>query len=165
MLMIGECGVGKSCLLRRFAQGSFTEEYQKTIGVEFGTKEIIAGGHKNKLQIWDTSGDERFDGVTRSYYLGSIGIFILYDITDAQTFAKVPKWIDRVRQHSCREGLHVMLVGTKADQEQNRQISTQEGQGLADLHHLHFMETSAKDMLNVEEVFMQMTGALLKNVG
>uniref|UniRef100_A0A6B2LM13 Uncharacterized protein n=1 Tax=Arcella intermedia TaxID=1963864 RepID=A0A6B2LM13_9EUKA len=149
MTMIGECGVGKSSLLRRYTQSKFVEDYEKTVGVEFGSKIIVVGDNKVKLQLWDISGDPTFDELSKSYYRGCRGVLILYDITDVQSFATVPKWIDRVHQNSCKSP--IMLVGTKADQEHNRQVSTQEGQGLADLHNLYFMEVSSKSTLNVEE--------------
>uniref|UniRef100_A0A6B2LRR4 Uncharacterized protein n=1 Tax=Arcella intermedia TaxID=1963864 RepID=A0A6B2LRR4_9EUKA len=115
------------------------------------------------MKIWDSSGEETYRSVTEIYCSGCKGAFIFYDITNAQTYAQVPKWIEWV-QESSSKGLHVMLVGTKADEQQNRQISTKEGQGLADLHHFLFMETSAKNMLNVEEMFMRMTETLVNNV-
>ena len=81
MLLIGNSGVGKSCLLLRFADDQFQENFMPTIGVDFKIRTIDSDDKVCKLQIWDTAGQERFKSVTRSYFRGSIGVLIVYDIT------------------------------------------------------------------------------------
>merc|ERR1712006_60493 len=89
LLLIGDSGVGKSCLLLRFADDTYTESYISTIGVDFKIRTINLDGKCVKLQIWDTAGQERFRTITSSYYRGAHGIIVVYDVTDRETFNNV----------------------------------------------------------------------------
>ena len=93
LLLIGDSGVGKSCLLLRFADDTYTESYISTIGVDFKIRTIELEGKTVKLQIWDTAGQERFRTITSSYYRGAHGIIVVYDVTDESTFANVKQWL------------------------------------------------------------------------
>ena len=89
LLIIGDSGVGKSCLLLRFADGTYTDSYISTIGVDFKIHTVNLDGKIIKLQIWDTAGQERFRTITSSYYRGAHGIIVVYDVTDQDTFSKL----------------------------------------------------------------------------
>lgn len=93
VLLIGDSGVGKSCLLLRFADDSYTESYISTIGVDFKIRNFTLEGKKIKLQMWDTAGQERFRTIISSYYRGAHGIIIVYDITDLESFNNVKIWL------------------------------------------------------------------------
>ncbi|MED6207848.1 Ras- protein RABE1a [Stylosanthes scabra] len=126
LLLIGDSGVGKSCLLLRFSDGSFTTSFITTIGIDFKIRTIELDGKRIKLQIWDTAGQERFRTITTAYYRGAMGILLVYDVTDEASFNSTLLFLA---------------------------VPTAKGQALADEYGIKFFETSAKTNMNVEEVF------------
>lgn len=159
LLIIGDSGVGKSCLLLRFADDTYTESYISTIGVDFKIKTIELEGKTIKLQIWDTAGQERFRTITSSYYRGAHGIIIVYDVTDRESFDNVKQWMNEIDRYAC-EKVNTLLVGNKCDMESKRQVSYEEGQQFADEYGMPFLETSAKNATNVEKAFITMAGKI-----
>ncbi|CAN1275105.1 Ras-related protein RABE1a [Linum perenne] len=132
LLLIGDSGVGKSCLLLRFSDGSFTTSFITTIGIDFKIRTIELDGKRIKLQIWDTAGQERFRTITTAYYRGAMGILLVYDVTDESSFNNIRNWIRNIEQHAS-DNVNKILVGNKADMDESKR--------------------SAKTNLNVEEVF------------
>ncbi|KAJ3435788.1 ras-related protein rab-2a [Anaeramoeba flamelloides] len=151
-VIIGDSGVGKSCLLLQFTDKRFQAVYDLTIGVEFGARLIEIENKKIKLQIWDTAGQESFRSITRSYYRGAAGALIVYDITRRETFDHLVTWLKDAREHSS-PNLQIMLIGNKSDLGFKREVKKEEGQKFADEHGLLFLETSAKTAENVEKAF------------
>jgi len=151
-IIIGDTGVGKSCLLLQFTDKRFQPVHDLTIGVEFGARMITIDNRQVKLQIWDTAGQESFRSITRSYYRGAAGALLVYDITRRETFNHVTIWLQDARQHA-NENMTIMLVGNKSDLEHRRAVSTDEGEKFARENGLLFLETSAKTAANVEEAF------------
>ncbi|CAL5334237.1 unnamed protein product [Camellia sinensis] len=153
LLLIGDSGVGKSCLLLRFSDGSFTTSFITTIGIDFKIRTIELDGKRIKLQIWDTAGQERFRTITTAYYRGAMGILLVYDVTDESSFNNIRNWIRNIEQHAS-DNVNKILVGNKADMDESkRAVPTSRGQALADEYGIKFFETSAKTNLNVEQVF------------
>ena len=152
-LLIGNSAVGKSSLLLRFSDNIFNESFLPTIGVDFKIRTIDLGGKTAKLQIWDTAGQERFKTITATYYKGAHGIILVYDITDKQSFRDIDNWLGEVEKHAS-ENVVKMLVGNKCDLESQRQVTYQEGKELADSLGLKFLETSAKDKVNVDQSYL-----------
>uniref|UniRef100_A0A0D6QXP2 Uncharacterized protein n=1 Tax=Araucaria cunninghamii TaxID=56994 RepID=A0A0D6QXP2_ARACU len=153
LLLIGDSGVGKSCLLLRFSDDSFTTSFITTIGIDFKIRTIELDGKRIKLQIWDTAGQERFRTITTAYYRGAMGIILVYDVTDESSFNNIRNWIRNIEQHAS-ENVNKILVGNKADMDESkRAVPTARGQALADEYGIKFFETSAKTNLNVEQVF------------
>mmetsp|Transcript_15460 Transcript_15460/g.41767 ORF Transcript_15460/g.41767 Transcript_15460/m.41767 type:complete len:214 (-) Transcript_15460:391-1032(-) len=152
-IIIGDTGVGKSCLLLQFTDKRFQQVHDLTIGVEFGARMITIDGKQIKLQIWDTAGQESFRSITRSYYRGAAGALLVYDITRRDTFNHLTSWLDDARQHA-NSNMTIMLIGNKCDLEQRRAVTFEEGQQFANEHGLVFLETSAKTAANVEEAFI-----------
>merc|ERR1719331_1921816 len=163
VLMIGNSGVGKSCLLLRFADDQFQENFMPTIGVDFKIRTINVDEKVCKLQIWDTAGQERFKTITSSYYRGAHGIIVTYDITDRDSFAKVSEWMSEVDKHSDKN-ISRILVGNKKDLEDQREIQYSEAKDLADHFNIRFLETSAKNAQNVEDAFTLMTREIKSKV-
>ncbi|KAG8081102.1 hypothetical protein GUJ93_ZPchr0007g3933 [Zizania palustris] len=146
-------GVGKSCLLLRFSDGSFTTSFITTIGIDFKIRTIELDDKRIKLQIWDTAGQERFRTITTAYYRGAMGILLVYDVTDESSFNNIRNWIRNIEQHAS-DNVNKILVGNKADMDESkRAVPTSKGQALADEYGIKFFETSAKTNLNVEQVF------------
>ncbi|OHT01478.1 Ras-related protein RIC1 [Tritrichomonas foetus] len=160
LLVVGESGVGKTCMLLRFADNKFEENFLSTIGVDFKVKEIMVDDKKVKLQIWDSAGQERFRNITASYYRNCSAIIIVYDITNHDSFDRVQQWVTDVRGFVPDAPL--LLVGNKCDLEEDRKVTIEEGKGLADKLGFVFLETSAKTALNIENVFMEMSKTLIK---
>lgn len=153
-IIIGDTGVGKSCLLLQFTDKRFQPVHDLTIGVEFGARLVHVDGKHIKLQIWDTAGQESFRSITRSYYRGAAGALLVYDITRRETFDHLASWLEDARQHA-NPNMTIMLVGNKADLSQRRAVSLEEGEDFAREHGLLFLETSAKTSLNVDEAFLE----------
>lgn len=153
LLLIGDSGVGKSCLLLRFSDDSFTTSFITTIGIDFKIRTIELDGKRIKLQIWDTAGQERFRTITTAYYRGAMGILLVYDVTDESSFNNIRNWIRNIEQHAS-DNVNKILVGNKADMDESkRAVPTSQGQALADEYGIKFFETSAKTNFNVEQVF------------
>ncbi|XP_044342010.1 ras-related protein RAB1BV isoform X1 [Triticum aestivum] len=141
LLLIGDSGVGKSCLLLRFSDGSFTTSFITTIGIDFKIRTIELDGKRIKLQIWDTAGQERFRTITTAYYRGAMGILLVYDVTDESSFNNIRNWIRNIEQHAS-DNVNKILIGNKADMDESkRAVSTAKGQALADEYGIQFFET------------------------
>ncbi|KAF6105803.1 RAB1B, member RAS oncogene family [Phyllostomus discolor] len=145
LLLIGDSGVGKSCLLLRFADDTYTESYISTIGVDFKIRTIELDGKTIKLQIWDTAGQERFRTITSSYYRGAHGIIVVYDVTDQESYANVKQWLQEIDRYAS-ENVNKLLE-------------------FADSLGIPFLETSAKNATNVEQAFMTMAAEIKKRMG
>eukprot|EP01117_Protostelium_nocturnum_P020450 TRINITY_DN91_c0_g2_i1.p2 TRINITY_DN91_c0_g2~~TRINITY_DN91_c0_g2_i1.p2 ORF type:complete len:207 (-),score=49.38 TRINITY_DN91_c0_g2_i1:154-774(-) len=159
LLLIGDSGVGKSCLLLRFADDTYTESYISTIGVDFKIRTIELNGKTIKLQIWDTAGQERFRTITSSYYRGAHGIIVVYDITDQVSFSNVKQWLQEIDRYAC-ENVNKLLVGNKNDLTNKRVVDTNTAKEFADGLAIPFLETSAKNATNVEQAFLTMAGEI-----
>ncbi|THG11566.1 hypothetical protein TEA_016217 [Camellia sinensis var. sinensis] len=161
LLLIGDSGVGKSCLLLRFADDSYLESYISTIGVDFKIRTVEQDGKTIKLQIWDTAGQERFRTITSSYYRGAHGIIVVYDVTDQESFNNVKQWLSEIDRYAS-ENVNKLLVGNKCDLTAQKVVSYETGKAFADEIGIPFLETSAKNATNVEQAFMAMA-AEIKN--
>jgi len=162
LLLIGDSGVGKSCLLLRFSDDSFTTSFITTIGIDFKIKTIELDGKRIKLQIWDTAGQERFRTITTAYYRGAMGILLVYDVTDEQSFQNIRNWIRNIEQHAA-DNVDKILVGNKCDM-QDKVVEKTKGQALADEYGIKFFETSAKTNTNVVEAFTSIAKDIKKRL-
>jgi len=118
-IIVGDTAVGKSCLLLQFTDKRFQPVHDLTIGVEFGSRTVTIDGNQIKLQIWDTAGQEKFRSITRSYYRGTTGALLVYDITRRETFDHLTEWLEDCRKYS-NPNMVVMLIGNKCDLEEKK---------------------------------------------
>lgn len=164
LLLIGDSGVGKSCLLLRFADDTYTESYISTIGVDFKIRTIELDGKTIKLQIWDTAGQERFRTITSSYYRGAHGIIVVYDVTDQESYNNVKQWLQEIERYAC-ENVNKLLVGNKSDLTTKKVVDYTTAKEFADSLGIPFLETSAKNATNVEQAFLTMAAEIKSRMG
>jgi Ras-related protein Rab-2A len=162
-IIIGDSGVGKSNILLQYLQGKFNEEFQTTIGVEFGAKNLNLKDKIYRIQIWDTAGQEMFRSITRSYYKNSVCACVVYDITNRNSFDNIRSWIEDCKKHSPKT-VFLVLIGNKNDLESSRKVSYDEGEDFAKKYGMLFYETSAKTGKNINEVFMNSCSEIAKKI-
>lgn len=153
ILIIGETAVGKSCLLLRFAEDKFNQDFLTTIGIDFKVRHVIIDDAKIKLQIWDTAGQEKFRTIAKGYFRGANGIIIVFDVTSRDTFNQCKTWMNSIKE-TMTEPVDIVLVGNKCDM--TRVITEEEAQTLANEMGVKYFETSAKTGQNVENTFMEL---------
>eukprot|EP00826_Nyctotherus_ovalis_P060015 TRINITY_DN8392_c0_g1_i15.p2 TRINITY_DN8392_c0_g1~~TRINITY_DN8392_c0_g1_i15.p2 ORF type:complete len:202 (+),score=72.18 TRINITY_DN8392_c0_g1_i15:260-865(+) len=158
LILIGDSGVGKTCFLMRFAEDTFITNYISTIGIDFKVKPVKVDGKMIKLQIWDTAGQDRFRTITQTYYKGAMGVILAYDCTDEASFNNVKNWVKQLETHANPEIVKV-LVGNKSDCT-DKKVSAAKGKELAKEYGMTFFETSAKDNININEVFYYLAKAV-----
>ena len=129
-VVIGDTGVGKSCLLLQFVDRRFSAVHDLTIGVDFGSRIIDLDGERVKLQIWDTAGQESFRSIARSYYRDAAGALLVFDVTRRDTFKHLEKWLQETRQFASQQ-ICITLVGNKTDLNKKRAITREEAQEFA----------------------------------
>ena len=152
VLFLGNSNVGKSSLFLRFVDDIWNDTFVPTIGVDFKIKTLEIDQKKVKLQIWDTAGQERFKNIISSYYRGVHGILLIYDVTDKDSFKNLNNWLIEIEKNANKNVVKV-LIGNKADLEDKRIISYNQGKEFADMYGLKYIETSAKKNINVRDAF------------
>ncbi|KAM4795418.1 ras-related protein Rab-42 [Rhinophrynus dorsalis] len=163
VLLLGDSGVGKTSLLRRYTDGEFTDTTAQTVGVDFCCQEEEPeAGVKVRLQFWDTAGQERYRSVTRSYYRNAAGVVLLFDLTTRQSFENILEWYREVIERVQTDTLIFMLLGTKSDLRVQRGVTREEAQRLADNLRAPYLETSARTGSNVSAALSLLCRELLK---
>jgi len=164
LMLIGDSGVGKSSLLLRFSDDSFDMNCTPTIGIDFKLRTIELDGKKIKLQLLDTAGQERFKTITTAHYRNAMGILLVYDITNKQSFDNITDWLKNIEKHTS-QAPNKILVGNKTDLAAQRKVSTEQGRQLADQLQMTHYETSAKDKTMVDEAFFALTRDIKMRLG
>ena len=162
-IIIGNSSVGKSCIMVKYIHGGFVDEFKTTIGVEFGSKNILINNKIYKIQIWDTAGQETFRSITRGYYKNSVCACIVYDITNRKSFSDVKSWFDDCKKQTPKTVIMV-LIGNKIDLGDEREVSYEEGENFAKENNMLFFETSAKSGENIENVFYESAEIIDKKI-
>ena len=161
IMVLGESMVGKTSLITRYTNDKFGGRYLCTVGIDFQKKKIEKNGKRVLLQIWDTAGQERFRNVTKNYFQASQGFILAYDINNKESFEKVQYWIEEIKSNA-EEKIKCILIGTKCDLDK-REVSEEEGQNLGEQYGYKFLETSAKDNININETFETLVSEILDN--
>ena len=161
IMILGESMVGKTCLITRYTDDKFGGRYLCTVGIDFQKKRIVKDNKKILLQIWDTAGQERFRNVTQNYFHTSQGFVLAYDINNRETFEKVEYWVEEIKAKA-DENIKCVLIGTKCDLDK-REVNEEEGIELGEKYGYKFLETSAKENINISETFETLVSEILKN--
>ncbi|XP_055349560.1 ras-related protein Rab-10-like [Paramacrobiotus metropolitanus] len=163
LLFIGDSGAGKTSIILRYADDCFSSNAVSNVGIDFKIKTIEIKGRKVKLQIWDTAGQERFHAIAYPYYRGAMGIILVYDVTNRRSFENLSTWMRNIDEHAS-EKVEKILLGNKCDMEAQRVVSRQEGEAVARQHGIPFLETSAKNNINIDLAFHNLTETILLDI-
>eukprot|EP00826_Nyctotherus_ovalis_P064237 TRINITY_DN9418_c0_g3_i1.p2 TRINITY_DN9418_c0_g3~~TRINITY_DN9418_c0_g3_i1.p2 ORF type:complete len:222 (+),score=55.29 TRINITY_DN9418_c0_g3_i1:97-762(+) len=164
-ILIGEAGVGKTCILHRLVSNEFKEDYEVTIGAEFSAVIAKVQGRALKLQVWDTAGQENFRSMIRVFYKGSHAAFLTFDITRKETFDKLEEWIADIRENALPD-VRIFLIGNRRDEEDSRQIPTDTAKDFVTKFDLvGYYETSAKSGEGIQELFVEAAKNLYLSAG
>ena len=161
ILLLGDTCVGKTCLISRYANGVFKEEYITTVGVDYVSKQEIINDQNINVKLWDTAGQERFKALTPSYLRGAEGIVLVYDVTNAETFESLKFWIDSLKSSLGEDSLPTIIDGNKVDLD-DRDISKEDAKKFAQEHNYKYFETSAKSGVGVDELFREIVNQILE---
>ena len=163
IVVVGDSGVGKTNLIKRFISNEFSGNLKATIGVEFMSKTYRINKHLFKIEIWDTAGQERYKSITAIYYKGSKGALIVYDTTNQTTFENIDKWILELKDKTSND-IKLMIVGNKIDLKDERQVKNEDALKKADTLGIPLMETSALEATNVKEAFYDLLKEIYKDM-
>ena len=163
VVVVGDSGVGKTNLIKRFVSNTYNPNTKATVGVEFLSKSYKINDQVFKIEIWDTAGQERYKSITAAYYKGAKGALIVYDITQKDSFENINKWMSEVRDKSTKD-LKILIVGNKTDLVNERQVSTEEALSKAKELESPVMEASALDGSNVKAAFYDLLKEMYKEI-
>jgi len=161
VVILGEGRVGKTSLLLRYVHNTFSDKQQPTIQAAYLDKKIVVGNHTASLAIWDTAGQERFHALGPIYYRDADAAVLVFDMTDADSFTKVQKWIKELRQ-TVGDDITLCIAGNKADMGNKRMVTVEQAKEYAQLVGAVYFETSAKLNRGVQEVFEYLAKRLIE---
>ena len=160
LCLLGDSFVGKTSILTKYSDGEIPKKYNSTIGVDFKVITLELNDIITKIHIWDTAGQERFKSITVNYFKNSHGFIFVYDITNRESFENLNNWIDLAFQNNQNHFIN-FLIGNKCDLENDRKVTIEEGKNFAEKKKFIFLETSAKDNININKVFEFFTYKLI----
>jgi len=151
-VILGDSGVGKTSILNRFSDGTFSENFMSTIGVDFKIKTIDILNKRVKLQIWDTAGQERFRFLTQGFYRGAQSVVLVFDVTSFSSFESLTSWLKEIERFAVPD-INIVLVGNKADRDELREVTKQQAEDFCEKNQIKYLETSAKTADNIGAAF------------
>ena len=162
ILTLGETGVGKTAILRRYVENKFDKHYLATIGIDYQSKTIKIKNKELKLKIWDTAGQERYKNIASHVFKGADGIMLVYDITDEYSFSKIADWMEQINNNLSKNDIGIVLIGNKSDIE-DRMVDTEKGEEKAKEYGIDYYETSALNGNGIKEAFEGLAKQILNN--
>ena len=164
ILVLGDSSVGKTSLITRYTEGFFQLTHVATLGIDFKVKFVTLDSKKIKVELWDTAGQERFRSLSKNYFKGAHGFIFIYDVTKEKTFEGVKSWITQAKSTTHLESYQMIIVGNKCDcSEDEREIMIDELKEEAKKNNCEYIETSAKEDINVKEMFNTLISNLTAN--
>jgi len=162
LVMVGDSGVGKSCLLDKFLDDSSTNNFISTIGVDVRTREDVINDRKVKIQVWDTGGQQRYRPILASCYRGALGVIIVFDVTNKMSFKNISQWLLEVEEFAPDSNLPRILVGNKADLADRREVDQALAMEFAAINNIPYIETSVIGRSNINEAFLELVRRSLR---
>jgi small GTP-binding protein len=159
LILVGDSGVGKTNLISRFVKNQFHMDSKTTIGVEFGTKAVQVQGKTVHVQVWDTAGQERYRAIASSYYRGTMGAVVVFDICSSVSFTSVDRWLTEIKDQA--GNIPILMCGNKSDLAEQRSVDQAQATNFAEREHLLYFETSACDATNVQESFVALISSII----
>ena len=151
LLLLGDSSVGKTSILLKYISNKFDESSISTVGVDYMDKIIDYNKFKIKLQIWDTSGEEKFRTITKNFYRNADGLLVVFDLTKKESYDHIRSWINEAKENN--DKLKTILIGNKLDLKNERIVAIDVAKQFAEKNNLKYIETSAKDGTNINESF------------
>lgn len=161
IVVIGDSGIGKTSIVNMLSNKEFTNNAEITIGCDIVNHSICIGNKEIKLEIWDTAGHECFRSMTKSFYKNACGAIVAYDTTNYKSFERIGIWIEELNNMTDAK---ILLAGTKIDMVNHLQVTTEDVTNFAKKNGYMFVETSAKNKLNIYECFIDLVTAIIKDI-
>ena len=159
ILLVGDSSVGKTCILLRYSENKFQEQFLSTIGLDFKVKRMVIDGKPIKLQVWDTAGQEQYRTITKSFLRGADGILLVFDLTNQTSFDMVNEWMNSIKENASST-VDIFLVGNKCDLD--RVVTQDKIDEFKQNNNVPYFETSACTGFNIQETFTEMANVIKK---
>lgn len=161
LVFTGSTGVGKTAIVERIVNDTFSNENNPTLGVQYYDIEVEVDGKTVPIQLWDTAGQEKYRALARTYLRNAHGIFLVFDITNQTSFNDLGSWISEI-ESSCEPNTPIILIGNKSDDPMSREIGYEDAEGFSKQHDQVYIETSAKSGENINEALISLASAVVR---
>uniref|UniRef100_A0A3Q3L7W2 small monomeric GTPase n=1 Tax=Mastacembelus armatus TaxID=205130 RepID=A0A3Q3L7W2_9TELE len=170
MLALGDSGVGKTTFLYRYTDNKFNRKFTTTVGIDFREKRVVSAdgtserNYRVHLQLWDTAGQERFRSLTTAFFRDAMGFLLMFDLTNQQSFLNVRNWMSQLQANAYCDSPDIVLVGTKADLRDIRDVHARHARDLAERYSVPYFETSAVTGVDVDRAVTTLLDLVMKRM-